>query len=89
MSALLISLLRALIEVAMLALLGQGLLGLIAGTTRQHNPVWQLLRLIASPAVRLMRWLLPAAILDRHVPALTFLALLWLWLWLAWWRQQP
>jgi len=88
MSVLLIGVLRALVEVALLALLGQGLLGLLAGPSRQHNAVWQLLRLIASPAVRLLRWLLPAAILDRHIPVLTFLTLLWLWLLLAWWRQS-
>lgn len=82
-----ISLLRALIELAMLALAGQGLLSLLAGARRTDNPIWQLLRLIASPAVVLVRRLMPLAILDRHVPLLTFALLLWLWLFLAWLKQ--
>ncbi len=70
---------KVIVEVALLSLLGQGVVGLMAGQGRQRNVFYQLLRAVGSPFVRLMRWLLPNAILDRHVPVLTFatLALAW------------
>lgn len=83
-----ISILRTLIEVAGYALLGQGLLYLLAGQKRDSNRIYQLLRLIASPAVRVMRAILPRVIIDKHVPVITFFVLFWLWIGLAWLRQQ-
>ena len=83
---LILSILRALVEVAGYALLGQGLLYVLAGAKREGNSVYKLLQLIASPAVKAMRAILPRAIVDRHVPVITFFVLLWLWLGLAWLR---
>lgn len=84
---LLLSVLRALTEVAGLALLGQGILHVLAGAGRERNPIYRLFRLVARPAVATLRQILPAAILDRHLPVLTFFVLLWLWIALAWLRQ--
>ncbi len=84
---LLLSVLRALTEVAGLALLGQGILHVLAGAGRERNPIYRLFRLVARPAVATLRRILPAAILDRHLPVLTFFVLLWLWIALAWLRQ--
>ncbi|MDQ8021884.1 MAG: hypothetical protein REI94_08600 [Moraxellaceae bacterium] len=84
---LLISILRMLVEVAGLALLGQGALHVLAGARRDDNAIYQLLRLIASPPVRAMRAALPRAISDRHIPVVTFFVLLWAWLGLAFLRQ--
>lgn len=80
---LLLSVARALVEVALLALLGQGALAVLAGKYREQNAFYRLLRLVASPAVRTVRFLTPRVILDTHVPWVAFFVLLWLWIGLA------
>lgn len=80
---LLISILRAIIEVAMLTLLGQGILAFLAGSRRQSNPIYQLFGLITRPAIRAVRFITPGVILDKHIPFVTFFLLFWLWIALA------
>ncbi len=75
--------LRALVEVALLSLLGQGLVGLLSGASRAKNPVYALFSIITRPAVRLTRFITPAAIIDKHLPYVTFFVLFWLWILLA------
>ena len=87
MAILAVSLLRAVIEVALLALLGQAAVGLLAGANRHHNPVYQLFAMVARPAIRLIRLMTPAAIIDKHVPWVAFFVLFWLWIFLAWAKQ--
>lgn len=79
----LISLLRTLVEVAGFALLGQGLLALLAGAKRQDNFVYRLFQIITNPVIKTARFITPRFIIDRHIPFLTFVLLLWLWLALA------
>lgn len=79
-----LSILRALVEVAMLALLGQGLVGLLSGARRQANPIHQLFAVVTRPVIRLIRIATPRAILDRHLPFVAFFLLFWLWIFLAW-----
>jgi hypothetical protein len=80
----LLSILRAIVEVALLAMLGQGVVALLAGSRRAGNPIYQLFAVITRPVLRLVRAIAPSAILDRHLPLVGFLLLLWLWLFLAW-----
>lgn len=80
---LLVKILLAFIQIASLALLGQGVLAVLAGKYREQNLFYRMLRLIASPAVRAVRFITPRVILDAHVPMLTFFLLLWLWVALA------
>ena len=77
---LLVLILRTLVEVAGFALLGQGVLALLAGKYREDNIFYRTLRIVASPAVRFVT---PRFILDAHVPFLTFFLLFWLWVMLA------
>ncbi len=84
---LLLTLLRALVEVAGLSLLGQGIVGLLAGRRREENFVYRIFQVITRPAIRIVRTLLPAAVIDRHVPYVTFFVLLWLWLALAYLKR--
>ena len=83
LNILLVKILLAIVQIATLALLGQGVLALLAGKYREQNIFYRLLRIIASPAVRTVRFITPRLILDAHVPVLTFFLLLWLWLMLA------
>jgi len=87
MELLLVSVLRALVEVAGMCLLGQGLVYILAGSRRESNPVFQLFRIITRPVVSVVRRLTPKMIVDRHIPLVTFFILLWLWLLLAYVRQ--
>jgi hypothetical protein len=79
----LISILRALVEVAGFALLGQAALALLAGASRQANPIYKLMRTVAQPAVSATRFLTPRRVADARIPLLTFFLLFGLWLALA------
>ena len=80
---LLLSIARALVEVAGYALLGQGVLALFAGKRRDDNFVYRLLTVITSPVIRGARLVTPRFILDRHLPFVAFFLLFWLWIGLA------
>ncbi len=80
---LLLTILRALVEVAMLSLLGQGLLAVLAGSRRETNPIYLLFRVVTRPVVRMVRFIVPKVILDRHLPVVAFFLLFWVWISLA------
>jgi len=84
---LLVSVLRALIEVAGLFLLGQGLLHLLAGKARERNAVYRIFCVVTGPVVRAVRLITPKQIVDRHVPVVAFFLLFWLWITLAYLRR--
>ncbi len=79
----LLSVARALVEVAGLALLGQGILALLSGKHRHQNIFYKLFEIVTGPVVRLVRWMTPRVILDAHIPFVTFFILTWLWIGLA------
>jgi hypothetical protein len=80
---LLVSALRAMVEVAGFALLGQGLLAVLAGKAREQNFVYQLFRVVTRPVIRAVRFITPRFILDQHMPLVSFFVLVWLWVALA------
>jgi hypothetical protein len=78
-----ISIIRVLVEVAGYTLLGQGVLAVFAGRTRDTNVVYRLMQTITNPVVRLVRIITPGFVLDKHIPFVTFFLLFWLWIGLA------
>ena len=80
---LIISILRALTEVALLTLLGQGLLAVLAGSKRATNPIYLLFQVVTKPVLQLMRLITPRLIMDKHLPFVAFFLLFWLWIILA------
>ena len=74
---------RALVEVALLSLLGQGVVGVLAGASRHTNPVYRVFMIITNPPVKFTRLITPKLIIDKHVPFVTFFVLFWLWILLA------
>jgi uncharacterized protein YggT (Ycf19 family) len=78
---------RALVEVAMLFLLGQGLLALLAGSRRQSNTIYQLFVIVTKPVLKLVRLISPPQIIDKHLPFVAFFLLFWLWIGLAWLKR--
>jgi hypothetical protein len=84
---LILGVLRALVEVAGLFLLGQGLLALLAGSRRHDNSMYKLFLIITGPVVKVTRKVLPRQIIDKHVPFIAFAVLFWLWIALAWLKR--
>ena len=75
----LVSSIKLIAEVALLALAGQWLLGLLAGQRRDSNLFYQLLQMLTKPFVRGARWITPRIVLDRHLPLVAFLLLAFTW----------
>lgn len=80
---LLVSIVRTVVEVAGFALLGQGAVAVLAGKYREQNLFYRVLRIVAQPVVRAVRFVTPRFVIDAHVPMLAFFLLLWLWILLA------
>lgn len=77
---LLVSSIKLLAEIALLALIGQWLLGLLAGAKRESNLFYQLLQVVTRPVMRGARFITPRIVLDRHLPLVAFLLLSFTWL---------
>jgi hypothetical protein len=67
-------------EIALFALLGQWLLGLLAGPKRDNNIAYKLLKVLTDPFVRGARLITPRVVIDRHVGLVAFLLLSFVWL---------
>jgi hypothetical protein len=76
----LLSAFKLMTEVALMALLGQWVLGWLVGARRDGNLFYQVLQGIGRPAIWLARRLSPRVVLDAHIPLVAFLLLVLLWL---------
>lgn len=74
-----IAILKALIEIAGVAFLGQGVLWLVAGAKREENQVYRLFRILTSPVTRFTRVITPRIVLDQHIGLVAFFLLMVLW----------
>lgn len=70
---------KLLAEIALLALLGQWMVGVLAGANRASNPVYRVLQLVGRPWLRTARWLSPRVVADRHLPWVAGFLLLLAW----------
>lgn len=66
-------------EIALMALLSQWLLGLLAGAKRETNMFYKLLQVITGPFIKVTRMISPRFVLDRHVPLGAFLLVSVVW----------
>lgn len=71
-----LNLVQLILYIPLLALLGQGLLFVLAGSKRHDNFFYQLLQLLSKPFTAIVRRVSPAKVADRHVPVATFFLLL-------------
>lgn len=76
----LIASIKLIAEIALLALFGQWVLGLLSGQKRDTNLFYQILRQIGRPFVVLARWVSPRFVLERHHPLVAFLILGFVWI---------
>jgi hypothetical protein len=74
--------LKAVVEVAGFAYLGQGLVSVFSGANREQNVIYQVFRIVTGPVTRATRFLMPRFIPDRHIPFIAFGLLLWAWVFL-------
>ena len=70
---------KLLAEIALLVLLGQGIVGLMSGAARDRNPFYRVLQVAGRPWVRVARFLSPRVVLDVHLSLVAFLILLLVW----------
>jgi len=76
----LIVVLKALAEVAGLALLGQGILYLLAGASREQNVFYRVIQTITAPIIRFTRLITPRFVPDRQIGLAAFFLVAGLWL---------
>ncbi|MBU3695791.1 hypothetical protein [Dechloromonas sp.] len=78
-----ISAMRAIVEMLLLCLMGQGVLALLAGNKRDGNPVYRLFSLITQGPRAIVARLLPDGTRKSTITMLTGTSLLFLWITLA------
>ncbi len=71
----LVVILKGINEVALMALLGQAALYVLAGSRRETNIVYSMLKTVTSPIMKATRWIAPRFVVDQHIG---FLALFFL-----------
>jgi hypothetical protein len=76
---LLVSILKALSEIIAFSLLGQGVLWLIAGRSRESNFVYRMLATVTRPVMWLARTIMPRFVLDRHIWLVAVFIVIVLW----------
>ena len=70
------------VAIALMALVGQAILYVLAGANREKNLFYQVVRIIPSPFVKLFRLITPKVFEDRVIPFATFCALAAIFVWL-------
>jgi len=76
----LVVILKALTEIAGLALLGQGVLHVFAGANREQNLFYRVLKTITAPIIRVVRFVTPRFVADQHIGMAAFFLLAGIWL---------
>jgi hypothetical protein len=74
-----VEILKLLAEVALMALAGQFVLGILAGRRRDQNLFYQLFQVLTKPLIRGARFLAPRVVLDQHLPLVAFFLLIFVW----------
>ncbi len=76
-----VSSLKLICEIVGLCLIGQGVLYILAGATREKNLPYQLLRMVTNPVIKALRFVTPRFVLDQHLGLLAFLVVFMVWFW--------
>lgn len=71
---------KGLVEVAGVAMFGQGVLWVLAGAKREQNLVYKLFKTLTRPVMKVVRWITPRIVLDQHLGLVAFFLLFVLWL---------
>ena len=71
--------LKGLVELLLLVMLGQGLLWVLAGASRQQNLVYRMFATVTQPVMKATRAITPRFIVDQHIGLVAFFLMLVLW----------
>jgi len=71
--------LKALLEVVLLVLVGQGLLFVLAGASRHENLVYRMFTTVTGPIMKATRFVTPRFIVDQHIGLVAFFLVMVLW----------
>jgi drug/metabolite transporter (DMT)-like permease len=74
-----IVILKALTEVAGVAMIGQGVLWVLAGARRDQNLVYGIFKTLTSPVMKAARAITPRVVLDQHIWMVAFFLLMVIW----------
>jgi len=77
---LLVSILKAFSEILAFSLVGQGLLWVVAGKSRENNFVYRMFSAVTRPVMRLARIIMPRFVLDRHIWMVGVLLVIIVWI---------
>ena len=75
----LVIILKALAEIAGIALLGQGILYFLAGPNRENNIFYKILKVVTAPALKATRFIAPRFVTDRQIGYLALFLILVIW----------
>ena len=67
-------------EIALMALLGQGALAMLAGAGREKNFFYQLLKVLTRPFIAVARFIAPRQVADQHVGFVAFFLVTVIWM---------
>lgn len=70
-----LNIIQLVLYIALLALLGQGVLFVLTGGKRGQNLFYQLLQILSKPFTLVVRKLTPHRVSDQQVPVVTFFLL--------------
>ena len=70
-----LNIVQLVLYIALLALVGQGILFVLAGAKRESNVFYKLLQVLSKPFTLPVRKITPKLVSDRQVPLVTFLLL--------------
>ncbi len=74
-----VTILKAVVEVALFALVAQAILYVFAGATRDKNFVYGIFATLTRPVHKAVRFITPRFIVDAHVGFVSFFLLAVLW----------
>ena len=74
-----VSALKALVEIAALALLAQGVVGFLSGKAKDNNFVYRLFQVVTAPIYKAVRKITPKFVADQHIGLACFFILFWMW----------
>ncbi|MBY0265398.1 MAG: hypothetical protein K2W84_03225 [Burkholderiales bacterium] len=74
----LLSMLLALVQVALYLFLGRGAMWVFGGNNRDKNFIYQLFKKGTDPLIKATRLITPKFVLDKHLPFVTILLLVWI-----------
>ena len=75
-----VSAIKLVVEIALMALAGQFVLGLLAGAKREANFFYRVLQVVTGPVYKGVRWIAPRMVLDRHIPLAALVLLVSAWM---------